>query len=170
MALISCNRLWCWNVQYDKQWDSDAGFCFYDFNAPDSTSAPPLPAPACAPTYCPALDINLLCCCWPCPAGIPAELQHVFDLVVIDPPFITREVWEKYAISARLLARPGDSKYLCSTIAENAEMMAEILGVVPQVRQGTMGNLELKWKEIGEGRGGYGADCVTLDAPRLVCP
>ena len=27
--------------------------------------------------------------------------------VVIDPPFITREVWEKYAAAARLLLRPG---------------------------------------------------------------
>ena len=28
---------------------------------------------------------------------IPEDLRKSFDLVVIDPPFITREVWEKYA-------------------------------------------------------------------------
>ena len=26
------------------------------------------------------------------PSGVPAELEHSFDLIIIDPPFITREV------------------------------------------------------------------------------
>ena len=30
------------------------------------------------------------------PDGFPEELKGTFDCVVIDPPFITREVWEKY--------------------------------------------------------------------------
>jgi hypothetical protein len=29
------------------------------------------------------------------PTHLPGELEHSFDMVVIDPPFITREVWEK---------------------------------------------------------------------------
>ena len=31
------------------------------------------------------------------PEDIPEEFHNKFDLIVIDPPFITREVWEKYA-------------------------------------------------------------------------
>ena len=29
------------------------------------------------------------------PEDLAAELKGYFDMVVIDPPFITREVWEK---------------------------------------------------------------------------
>jgi EEF1A lysine methyltransferase 1 len=32
------------------------------------------------------------------PEDIPAELHSYFDMVVIDPPFITREVWEKVIV------------------------------------------------------------------------
>ena len=35
------------------------------------------------------------------------ELRGAFDFVLIDPPFITREVWEKYAITARRLTKAG---------------------------------------------------------------
>lgn len=28
---------------------------------------------------------------------VPEEMHQTFDCVVIDPPFITREVWEKFA-------------------------------------------------------------------------
>lgn len=38
---------------------------------------------------------------------IPAEHLGTFDLVVIDPPFITEEVWRKYAVTAQLLLRKG---------------------------------------------------------------
>lgn len=37
------------------------------------------------------------------PEDIPVELHHTFDGVVIDPPFVTDEVWEQYAVAARLL-------------------------------------------------------------------
>ncbi|KAA0175138.1 hypothetical protein FNF27_03436 [Cafeteria roenbergensis] len=37
------------------------------------------------------------------PLGFPSELTGAFDAVVIDPPFITREVWEKYTETARAL-------------------------------------------------------------------
>ncbi len=32
------------------------------------------------------------------PEEIPAEIHGTFDMIVIDPPFITREVWEKVRI------------------------------------------------------------------------
>ncbi len=41
------------------------------------------------------------------PEQLPAALHGTFDCVVIDPPFITREVWEKYVQAAKLLLQPG---------------------------------------------------------------
>lgn len=37
------------------------------------------------------------------PQEIPRKLHQSFDCVVIDPPFITHDVWDKYFITARLL-------------------------------------------------------------------
>lgn len=45
---------------------------------------------------------------------------------VIDPPFITREVWEKYAATAKFLLCEG-GRLICTTIRENADMMHELL-------------------------------------------
>ena len=49
-------------------------------------------------------------------------------MVVIDPPFITREVWEKYAEAARIVLKAdGSGKVLGSTIDENEGFMQELL-------------------------------------------
>jgi hypothetical protein len=61
-ALSEAERKQCFVFDYDKKWESDRGFVFYDFNDQET---------------------------------LPKELHNTFDLVVIDPPFITREVWEK---------------------------------------------------------------------------
>mmetsp|Transcript_5880 Transcript_5880/g.10193 ORF Transcript_5880/g.10193 Transcript_5880/m.10193 type:complete len:190 (-) Transcript_5880:249-818(-) len=66
------------------------------------------------------------------PTEFPAELHHTFDMVVIDPPFITREVWEKFTETTKVLLAPG-GKILASTIQENAPMMKELLDVNPSV-------------------------------------
>ena len=60
------------------------------------------------------------------------ELKGTFDMVIIDPPFITREVWEKYTETTRWLLKPG-GHVMASTIQENAPFMKELLGVDPQV-------------------------------------
>ncbi|KAJ4458868.1 putative nucleic acid binding protein [Paratrimastix pyriformis] len=65
-----------------------------------------------------------------CPEQLPASLLHTFDFLVIDPPFITRDVWTKYAEAVRLLAKDG-AKILCSSIAENAAMLKEMVDVSP---------------------------------------
>lgn len=51
-------------------------------------------------------------------------------MVVIDPPFITQEVWEKYAECAKMLLRENCTgcMYLISTIDENEEMIKELTG------------------------------------------
>lgn len=87
---------------FDKKWESDPGFVFYDFNEPET---------------------------------FPEELRNTFDLVVVDPPFIVREVWEKYATSIKALVKPGTDetgvpcgRMLLTTVNENLPMLKEILG------------------------------------------
>ena len=41
------------------------------------------------------------------PNLLPTELANSFDVIVIDPPFITEEVWRKYAISGHFLLKKG---------------------------------------------------------------
>lgn len=38
---------------------------------------------------------------------LPQEMHGTFDLLVVDPPFIVKEVWEKYAAAVKLLAKSG---------------------------------------------------------------
>ena len=52
-------------------------------------------------------------------------------MVVIDPPFITREVWEQYAKASELLLKPEGGLVLGTTIDENAPFMKELLGCEP---------------------------------------
>ncbi len=49
-------------------------------------------------------------------------------MIVIDPPFITREVWDKYAEASKLLLKPETGKVLLSTIDENEGFIFELLG------------------------------------------
>jgi len=84
-------------LDFDRQWASDSGYVFYDFNEPEA---------------------------------LPSELHNQFDFVLVDPPFITPEVWANYAATTRLLLRPG-GHVLCTTIAENADMMQSLLGLCP---------------------------------------
>jgi EEF1A lysine methyltransferase 1 len=35
---------------------------------------------------------------------VPDALVGKFDFIVVDPPFITRDVWSKYAETIRLLS------------------------------------------------------------------
>ena len=66
------------------------------------------------------------------PEDIPEELCGTFDFVLIDPPFITEEVWRKYGEATKKLLAPS-GKILLTTTAENAPMLAELLDVKPQV-------------------------------------
>jgi hypothetical protein len=54
-----------------------------------------------------------------------------FDFALIDPPFITHATWQQYATSIKLLLAPG-GKVLASTVAENAPLLRELLGLEPQ--------------------------------------
>jgi len=97
----------CKVLDYDRQWESDPGYVFYDFNAP---------------------------------VDLPPELRGAFDFVLVDPPFITHEVWTKYAETTRFLVREG-GRILCTTINENDGMMQELLGTTPVLFRPSIPNL-----------------------------
>jgi EEF1A lysine methyltransferase 1 len=88
------------------------------------------------------------------PENIPAEYHHTFDYVVIDPPFIVEEVWEKYIEAAKILlleepATTDDAdenkspvgKCLLSTIPDNAELLEKLMGAKPQKFQPSIPHL-----------------------------
>mmetsp|Transcript_62729 Transcript_62729/g.104304 ORF Transcript_62729/g.104304 Transcript_62729/m.104304 type:complete len:189 (+) Transcript_62729:17-583(+) len=108
-------------LDFDKKWEKDPGFVFYDFHVP---------------------------------TDVPPELEHQFDYVVVDPPFITEEVWGKYAETVRFLMKP-DGKIMCTTIPENANMMAGLLGVSPVAFKPSIPNLVYQY-------------CLYLNYPPLV--
>lgn len=90
------------------------------------------------------------------PEVVPAELHHSFDALLIDPPFITEAVWEKYAATARLLLRPG-GRVICSTIAENADLMRRLLRLERVAFQPSIPHLI------------YQYDLFTNFAPSVLC-
>lgn len=94
-------------LDFDRKWEGERGYHFYDFNEPEA---------------------------------VPDHLRGTLALVVVDPPFIVREAWEKYAITIKALLAP-EGKILLSTIAENAPMMAELLAVKPQRFRPSIPNL-----------------------------
>jgi len=65
------------------------------------------------------------------PTKIEDSLLGTFDLVVADPPFISRSVWEKYAITARLLLKDNNSHIIATTVNENASLMESLFGCKP---------------------------------------
>jgi EEF1A lysine methyltransferase 1 len=69
------------------------------------------------------------------------DLHGYFDMVVIDPPFITREVWEKYAECAKMILKPTGGMYLISTIDENEAMIKELTGCDRQTFRPSIPNL-----------------------------
>ncbi len=63
-----------------------------------------------------------------CPEKIPAKYHHHFDFVVADPPFITHDVWSKYATAIKLILKENGA-ILLSTVVENEEHLQKILSV-----------------------------------------
>lgn len=82
----------------------------------------------------------------------------------MDPPFITREVWELYARATRLLLLLRDEtrpprRILASTIQENAALMAELFGAREQCFKLMVSNLVYQFSLF-----------ATLESARLALP
>mmetsp|Transcript_28750 Transcript_28750/g.52392 ORF Transcript_28750/g.52392 Transcript_28750/m.52392 type:complete len:183 (+) Transcript_28750:142-690(+) len=75
------------------------------------------------------------------PEDFPEALRGGFECVVVDPPFITRDAYEKYARTVKLLLPEEGGKIILSTIAENAGMLEELMGVRMQEFQPSIPHL-----------------------------
>lgn len=64
------------------------------------------------------------------PVDMAERHKHRYDCVVVDPPFITKECWAKYAETVRHVLQPG-GKIILSTIQESAIWLKEMLDVAP---------------------------------------
>ena len=68
-------------------------------------------------------------------------------MIVIDPPFITKEVWEKFATTARILLeadskkKENNSLILGTTVAENSDFLFDIFGTKPVAFSPSIPNL-----------------------------
>nr|CCA19203.1 conserved hypothetical protein [Albugo laibachii Nc14] len=65
------------------------------------------------------------------PQNLPQGLHHRLKYLIIDPPFITRDVWEQYRAAIDFLLCPEQGKILLSTIHENQALMWELLRCKP---------------------------------------
>ena len=43
------------------------------------------------------------------PEAIPEDILGTFDMVIIDPPFITKDVWDLYAVATQKLLKVSSS-------------------------------------------------------------
>lgn len=90
------------------------------------------------------------------------QLKGTFDMVVIDPPFITREVWENYTETAKFLLKPGGA-VMGSTIAENAPFMKELLECEPQTFLPSIPTLVYQYKFYTN----YRSKSLTVKNPEI---
>ena len=71
-------------------------------------------------------------------------------MAVIDPPFITKEVWQKYTEAVNLLFKKDENdkivgNLLCSTLQESKEFMKELLDVEPIAFKPSIPNLPYQY-------------------------
>ncbi len=60
---------------------------------------------------------------------IPEKFLNIFSAIVVDPPFITAEVWRAYASAAAVLWQAsGPRLFLGTTVLENAGLMRDLFG------------------------------------------
>jgi len=78
------------------------------------------------------------------PTDIPKALAGAFKCVVIDPPYITTEVWQQYITTAKYLLRDG-GLVLLTTVLENADMLRQSLDVRPNTFLPSIPNLPYQY-------------------------
>lgn len=79
------------------------------------------------------------------PCNIDTSWKGMFDMAIIDPPFITRDVWEKYAIATQYLLKDGPKEkkgiVLGTTVEENTDFMMELFHASPTIFKPVVTNL-----------------------------
>ena len=100
------------------------------------------------------------------PENVPKEMLHQFDMIVIDPPFITKEVWEKYATTTKLLLtkEKGKGKILLTTIDENEKMIFDLLGCKKRKFRPSIPHLVYQYSVYSN----YESDALDVANPEIV--
>lgn len=65
------------------------------------------------------------------PEELPLELKHAFQIVVADPPYLSKECLEKVATTISFLANPKKSHMLLLTGEVQTNIAKELLGLIP---------------------------------------
>ncbi|KAF5747747.1 N(6)-adenine-specific DNA methyltransferase 2 [Tripterygium wilfordii] len=67
------------------------------------------------------------------PEELPSELKHACQIIVADPPYLSKECLEKVTETIHYLAKPGDSHWLLLTGEVQKDRAAELMGLHPCV-------------------------------------
>lgn len=67
-------------------------------------------------------------------------------MVVIDPPFITHDCWEKYKETVTLLLRDQDGLVMATTVTENQGLMETLFNATPNLFRPDIPNLVYRYK------------------------
>lgn len=65
------------------------------------------------------------------PDALPESMLKSFDCVVIDPPFITEEVWRAYATTSDLLLSNKKRLFIGTSVLENAALLYSLFQANP---------------------------------------
>lgn len=65
------------------------------------------------------------------PDTLPDDMLKSFDCVVIDPPFITEEVWRSYATTSELLLSEKSKLFIGTSVLENAALLQALFQANP---------------------------------------
>ncbi len=82
------------------------------------------------------------------PDNLPTHLFGTFQMIVMDPPFINKAVWEKMYTTARVLLgidpkeqEINDRFILATTVAENCNVLLDMFGAKPMTFSPSIPNL-----------------------------
>lgn len=78
--------------------------------------------------------------------GISQSMRGTYTMIIVDPPFVTRDVWERYSETIQALKSEDVCQVMCTTIAENESMMRELMDLSPVVFRPNIPNLVYLYK------------------------
>ena len=60
------------------------------------------------------------------PLNLPTELQHEFDLICVDPPFLSKECWEKFKVTIEYMKKPSSKVIACTGLVMTEFLKTEL--------------------------------------------
>ena len=83
-------------------------------------------------------------------------------MIVIDPPFISKSVWEQYAVTAKLLMK-SNAHVIATTVDENAGLMDTLFGCQPTHFKPSIPNLVYQYSVFTN----FESDCLNAKNPEI---